>query len=488
MNMPDLRTLLARLEDTGDLVAIDGEVKSELEMAGIIKALDDGPIVLFNNITGFPTRSTVANIFSRRDRIARLMGTTADGIPRAYLEAIQAPIAPRAVRSAASQEVVFRGGDVDLTRQLPVPIQTERDAGRIITGGVAMVRLPDRDGFNLSYHRMRVLDRNSTTLAIQGGRHLLQAASRLRKTSPRIPLTVIVGCAPATLLAAAGPTQSTSIPYGYDELGLAGALMGRAQEVIPAVAVPGAWSLADAEYVLEGYLDTDTYVYEHEAKTVAREFFMPEAAGYMGRAWKTFRFEVTAVTHRAKPIYYFPIATTYECINMMAIPAEASVYHTCKQIDPDMFETCTVLPGMRGVLGMVLRLRKERPRDEGLQTNMLFGALASHSDMGWAIAVDHDVDIYDANDVWWAVVTRARPEHIFTTPKARVSGMLGESATAGVAGKIVIDATYPLAERDRYVRPDFPEVQLERWLSKQQIEQIRAMQSDYAKSLARMRS
>jgi 3-polyprenyl-4-hydroxybenzoate decarboxylase len=143
---------------------------------------------------------------------------------------------------------------------------------------------------------------------------------------------------------------------------------------------------------------------------------------------------------------------------------------------------------MRGIFGVVLRVNKEFARDEGVQNNLMLGAMAGHSDLGWVIVVDKDIDVKDANEVLWAMITRILPQKdIMITPLARVSGMLSESTTAGIARKVGFDATYSLEDRHRYVRSNFPECDLRKWLSEDQLMQIRLRQSDYAKSLARRR-
>ncbi len=72
-----------------------------------------------------------------------------------------------------------------------------------------------------------------------------------------------------------------------------------------------AYTLADAEIVLEGYVHPRDRRYEteqsEEAGVQGRFHFHPEWAGYMGKAYKAPTFHVTAVTMRqagAKPIIF----------------------------------------------------------------------------------------------------------------------------------------------------------------------------------------
>jgi UbiD family decarboxylase len=482
-DVADLRRMIQYLEEKKDILVIDKEIDPIYEIAGVMKTLDGGPALLFNHIKGYAGHRIISNIFADRVRIADMFDTQDEYIGKRLAEAVHNPIPPQEVKNAPCQKNVI-SKDIDLIKTLPVPKQTEEDAGRIITGGIALARIPETNNFNSSYHRMNVIERDYTSMAIQGGRHLLELIKRGKKQ----PITVNIGCNPATLLAASGSTQQSITPYGYDELGMAGNLQKAPIEVVKAATIDGAWSFADAEWVLEGYIDGGEYVFEEEHKEMGLRSFMPEAGGYMGRAWKTFKFQVTGVTHRDNPIYYFPIGATFETTNLMGLAGEASIYDICKKIDSRVFDTCYALPGMRGIFGIVIRINKAHARDEGAQNNLMFGALAGHSDLGWVVVVDKDIDIKDANEILWAMITRMKPHRgIMVTPAAKVSGMLGESTTVGIAQKIGFDATYLNADAHRYGRPKFPQVDVTKWVSKEALASVQARQSDYAKSLAKRR-
>jgi 4-hydroxy-3-polyprenylbenzoate decarboxylase len=479
----DLRQLIDYLKAKNDILVIEKEIDPIYEMSGLMKSLDGGPVLLFTNVKGYHGHSVIANIFSDRARIAELFDAEDEYLAKRLAEAIKSPIAPKEVNVAPCQENII-AENIDLLNKMPVPKTTEEDAGRIITGGIVMAKIPNSDQFNLSYHRMNVIGKDYTSIAIQAGRHLLE----IIKKGERYPVTVNIGCNPATLLAASGATQQSITPFGYNEMGFAGSLQRAPVEFVKAKVQEGAWSIADAEWVLEGYIDAGQYVAEEEHGDMGKRLFMPEAGGYMGRAWKTFKFQVTAVTHRNNPIYFYPIGGAFETTNLMGLAGEASVYDICKRIDARVFDTCYALPGMRGIFGIVIRVNKQYARDEGVQNNLMLGAMAGHSDLGWVIVVDKDIDVKDANEVLWAMITRMYPhKDIMVTPMARVSGMLSESTTAGIAHKVGFDATYFIEDRHRYTRSNFPKCDVTKWLSDDQLKQVRLKQSDYAKSLARRR-
>jgi 4-hydroxy-3-polyprenylbenzoate decarboxylase len=481
-------TNLASLVDDarrhGDLLDISRPANPYLEIAAVARATDNGPVTIFGNITGYPGHKVVSNVFGSRNRIARLCGVDPAYLPRYLADAALNPIASRKVAEAPCQQNVV-SGDIDLFKTIPLTQQTRDDAGYVITGGLALVRDPETGAFNGSYHRMRVLGPDRTCITIQAGRHLLEIARKFRKAGRlQIPITVNVGAGPAVLLACSGSTQQTLTPFGYDELGFAGAMQRAPVTIVPSRTQAGAWSLGEAELVLEGYVDTSSLVSEEDSGQDGVKGMMPEAGGYMGRAWKVWEFRVTAITHRDDFLYWFPLAVNAETTNLMALPAEASVYDACRRISPRVFDTCHVLQAMRGCLGMVIRIHRKSFRDEGLQNNLAFGALSAHSDLGWVVAVDHDIDVTSADDVLWAVITRGdMKDGLMLTPRAKVSGMLAEGEAAGTGRKVYIDATAPFRHADRYQRGRFESVDLATWLGPDAAARVREQQTDYVKSL-----
>ena len=467
-----------------DLLDIARPANPYLEIAALARATDGGPAALFSNVVGHPGQRIISNVFGSRARIARICDVHPDYLPRYLADAASQPIPTKTVSDAPSQAKVITD-HIDLFKAVPLTQQTKEDAGYVITGGLAIVRDPETGAFNGSYHRMRVLDKDRTCITIQAGRHLLEIARKFRKRGiNQVPITVNIGAGPAVLLACSGSTQQTLTPLGYDELAFAGALQQEPVTIVKAITQPEAWSIGEAELVLEGHIDTTQLVSEEDSGQDGVKGMMPEAGGYMGRAWRVWEFQVTAITHRPNYIYWFPLAVNAETTNLMALPAEASVYDACRRIGPRVFDTCQALQGMRGCLGMVIRINRKSFRDEGLQNNLAFGALSAHSDLGWVIAVDHDIDIGNADDVLWAAVTRGDlKDRLMLSPKAKVSGMLAEGDAAGTGRKVYIDATAPFAHADRYQRGRFEAVDLREWLGPEAARRVTSQQSDYVKSL-----
>ena len=62
----------------------------------------------------------------------------------------------------------------------------------------------------------------------------------------------------------------------------------------------------------------------------------------------------------------------------------------------------------------------------------------------WVVVVDDDVDVYNEEEVMWAVATRMQADRgVFVVPHA-MGAILDPSSRNGLTAKVGIDATAPL--------------------------------------------
>src|ERR1051325_5688199 len=140
MPYASLRDFMSRLETAGRLVRVEAPVSPFLEMTEIQTRLlaERGPAVLFENVVreggaGMPM-PVLVNLFGTVERVAWGMDREPDQLreigetlaflkqPGGWREALDMlpllrtvmAMRPRTVASGASQEVVLRGGDIDL--------------------------------------------------------------------------------------------------------------------------------------------------------------------------------------------------------------------------------------------------------------------------------------------------------------------------------------------------------------------------------------
>ena len=128
-----LRGFIDQLQKTNELTKITKPVSTEYEMAGVIAANGEKPI-MFEKVkeSNIPV---VAGLVSSKELICRSMGITKEQLLPKMLDAIEHPVAAKLVTEAPCQEVVELGADVDLTK-LPIMHYTDKDGGKYIAPAV----------------------------------------------------------------------------------------------------------------------------------------------------------------------------------------------------------------------------------------------------------------------------------------------------------------------------------------------------------------
>jgi 4-hydroxy-3-polyprenylbenzoate decarboxylase len=503
-----LNTTLEYLDEVGELLTSDTEVDPHLELAGIQKALDNGPALLFNNIKGYPNARFAANIFSRDDRIAKIFDVQdMRELKERARQGFREPAPHKLVEDAPCQEVVITE-DINVWDVVPMISHTSKDSGRTLGGGIScVVGKYFQGGSHIGFNRMSFLpDRKDySSFQIAPGSHMWQIATRYYKKEP-IPLTMCMGLPPACYLVAGSGFNYLSLPEGADEIGLAGAIQGSPIELVKARTVD-AYAIANSQFVIEGYLDTTQRVWETpEAEAAQKQGvfpFHPEWSGYLGRAYRTYKFQVTAITYRQdRPIYYSPIVHGYDDHNINGKVREASFIELADRICPGLVIDAHIPLGMTDWGGVIFQVRKRSRFDQGYQKNILAATIAFSQGMRLAIAVDDDIDIYNAEDVLWALTTRVEPDQDiqFVAPGGRGQTFQpAERASAApsrerighetrYAGGIAIDATVPFAFKDIFERPSYPvdrTSDLQRWFSEEDLRRAQAIMGGYARFLAR---
>lgn len=504
-DISSLRSTIEYLRGKGELVSTEVEVDPSIEMIALQKHFDGGAPLLFEKVKGYPNARLFNNLFASEDRVSRLFGVED---PRKFkfkcVDAIHHPIPPQVVKDAPCQEVVI-DRDVDAWKVIPMVSHTKKDPGRTLGGGNTLITGKYFwGGSHISYNRMNFRGPNYSSFQISPGSHTDMIATEWYKKEP-IPMTINMGVPPAcTLMAGAGFLYMV-LHKGSDELGVAGAVQGFPVEIVKARTVD-AYALAQAEYVIEGYLDTTQKIWESpEAEKAQRQGvypFHPEWAGYMGKAYRTYKFTATAITHRKqKPIYYGLGVHTFDDHFIDVMMREAMFLELADRISPGFCIDTHIPMSMTDWGGVIFQVKKRRQRDEGYQRNILAAALASSLGMRMAIALDEDVDIYTLDDVFWALVTRINPTgggiQVVAQGGVGQTFQPAERSSAGdrdwtqsnirFSGGIAIDATIPFQYKDAFERPPYPvsEVDPTKWFTKDQLAKAMESMPSYGRFMAR---
>jgi 2,5-furandicarboxylate decarboxylase 1 len=431
-----LRGFLEQLDKNGELVRIRKEVSTEYEMAGIIDALGEKP-VFFEKVKE-STVPVVAGLVSSKELIARALNIEKEHLLHKLSNAIENPLPPDIVEKGECQEIIEKA--VDLT-ELPIMRYTEKDGGKYIASAIAIIEDPEL-GRNTCFHRLMLFDKNKFVARIVEERGTDTA---LKKSGGELDIAMCIGNSTATLLAAA-----TSLPKGVDELGMANAL--EKTELVKCktidLEVP-----RDCEFVLEGRIAEET----------ASEGPFLDTTGILDRVRQQPVIEVKCITHRRNPMYQTLLPGRSEHKFLMGMPREPTIFNEVNKVCEckDVYIT----PGGCSWLHAVVQIKKQKP-DEGKKA--IEAAFKGHSSLKHCVIVDDDINIYDQNDVEWAIATRFQADKdAVILPNQRgssldPSGDLTEGKKATTC-KMGLDATIPSKvtgkgfEKEEYRRVDLSE-------------------------------
>jgi 4-hydroxy-3-polyprenylbenzoate decarboxylase len=486
-----LKNLRSTLDWLGnDVRYLNAAVDPVLEATAINKAFDDGPAFVAENVTGYPDARLIASLWGRRDRLHRMMGVeTPNEAARKVIHAVNNPITPKEVVKAPCQEVVNIGLAANPYTTLPMVQHTEMDGGRFFGSGVHMLSGQYADGLSqLSFYRMSFRGRDHASINMVPGGHGDQIANEFY--DEKIPCTINISPPPMVELMGAGSLNPVIFPTAIDEVGAAGALQGSPVEIVKAKTVD-AYAIAHSEFVVEGYIVPSERVWEtadaEQMGVQGQAPFHPEWVGYMGRAYRSRKFEVTAITRRAdKPYYYVPrFGSIWEWIPFIS----AGFLELANRIAPGLVQDVTTLTGTTIWGGVIFQVKKRRLSDEGMQRNILSAALGMARGLRIAVVVDEDVDIYQPEEVLWAITTRANMSADMIFGAAGGKGLAfqpAERVSAGPAvsqstGGVAIDATVPLADKAHFTRAKYPvdDVDFSKWFSEDEITEMQNRQSEY---------
>jgi 4-hydroxy-3-polyprenylbenzoate decarboxylase len=477
-DVTSLRSALEFLEAQGDVMTTEVEVNPDLEITGLQKHLDGGPVLMFNRVKGKPHARAVTNLFADMNVVDKMFGFESPvDRTKKIAHALTHPMAPVEVpqSKAPCQEEVITD-DLDVNKTITAIRHTALESELTVGSGIScVVGEYFKGGSHIGYNRMNFRWGNVGTFQASPGSHMWQIITEHYKDEKPIPLTMCFGVPPACTLLAGGGFDYVILPKGCDEIGAAGAVQGTPITIVKARTVD-AWAIAESEYVLEGLLHPRDKRYETaeaEAAGVQGKYpFHPEWAGYMGKAYKAPTFHVTAITMRkrsSRPII-FPLGVhVADCNNIDTTVREAAIWELCERLQPGIIQDVHIPYCMTDWGGVIIQVRKRNKIEEGWQRNFLAAILSCNQGMRLAIAVSPDVDIRSMDDIMWCLTTRVNPHTDILNPLPGGIGQTfqpAERMTAGekewtasntrFEGGMGIDATVPFGYEQDFQRPVYP--------------------------------
>jgi 4-hydroxy-3-polyprenylbenzoate decarboxylase len=322
----------------------------------------------------------------------------------------------------------------------------------------------------VTIHRLCVQGADELSIYFVPGRHIDSFRQKAEAAGKALPISISIGVDPAIEIGACFEPPTT--PLGFNELSIAGSLRKKAVELVDCISVKGARAIANAEVVIEGEILPNVRVREDQNSNTGKA--MPEFPGYTGAAKPEIPvIKVKAITHRRNPILQTVIGPSEEHVNMAGLPTEASILTMVDRAMPGFVQNVFAHTSGGGKYLAVLQVKKRKPFDEGLQRQAALLAFSAFSELKHVILVDEDVDLFDTNDVLWAMTTRYQGDvSTVFIPGVRCHPLDPSSTAAfdpsirgvGIACKTIFDCTVPYALKEDFHRCKFKEVDVTRFI------------------------
>lgn len=394
----DLRSFLAAIEASGDLVNIDDQVDWDQELSGIGRLSCEryGPAFMFNNIKDYPEWRTIANPVAGWRRYAVGLGLPADTSVRelykAYAEREVDLIPPVVVKDGPCKEVVIKGDDVNLF-DLPTPMVHEGDGGRYLgTWDIVISKDADSGWVNWGMYRFMINNERLLTGYPRPTSHLgKMLLDGYVPKGKNMPIAIAIGADMPSHLAAAATFRLAG-----DEVLLAGGLGQQAVELVKCE-TSDLYVPATSEVVIEA---------EILFNGVAQEGPYGEYPGYRsGEMGNSVCARVTAITHRKKPI--LSLDTTGFMDSSAVTTSISGAISIRRRLEKHGVPVVEVyVPPESGVHMAVVSVRRGGAAIAQQVVDLLTARRALISKV---LIVDEDVDVFNMAAVIHAFSTKCHP-------------------------------------------------------------------------------
>jgi 2,5-furandicarboxylate decarboxylase 1 len=385
-----LRPFVKKLIEIGE-VEVHDEPVALAEMSAIIEQTPKA--VLFKK-AGAEQYEVIAAVAGSRKRVAAAFGVAPGEIAAEFNRRVVKPQPIAEVKSAEApvHEIVRTGDQIDLTT-LPFHPQHQYDGGTYISSAIDFSVDPATGKRNVGCRRLMLRSKNTMRTNLTAPSDLRACYKACVERKQKLPISFVIGSHPIDFLAASGR-------FPGDEFSALGTLRGEAVPMVKSltndILVP-----ADAELVIEGYL--------HEHGYTENEGPYGEFWGFYGPVHIDPVFHVTAITQRKDAIFQTVLHSgralgRADSSNLAAVHAEAQVYRLLREarIVPVAMNAVAAAGGR---VHLRLALKNPLPGQARAAISTIFAVSGIRN-----IAVfDDDIDIFDNDEVEWAMSTRMDP-------------------------------------------------------------------------------
>lgn len=415
------REFLEKLRNEGKL----REVNTPISPVYGVTASQIKEPVLFTDVNG----SKVAmNILGSRELLAQALGVPQSGIIK-HLSSSPPEGEVTVVSDSPVKEVV---GKPDMGK-LPVLTHFEGDGAPYITSGVVV---SEYGGItNASIHRLRVTGKDTLVPRLVEFRHTHNLFMKAKENNEPLEIAIAIGIDPVTLFAVC-----TRVPEGK-EFEYASSLKGKPVELFEC---ENGLKVPHSEIVLEGYIDP---------VEVADEGPFVDISGTYDIVRKQPVIHLTNMMYRKDPVYHALMPGGSEHHILMGIPYEPLIFNEVKKVAD--VKNVVMTRGGCFYFHAAVQIHKNRDDDGRRAIDATF---AAHKSLKHVVVVDDDINIFDPNDIEFAIATRVKGDediHIF--PNVRGS-TLDPRSIDGIGTKVGFDATIDLSKKEKFERAAIPEV------------------------------
>lgn len=413
-----------------ELLRIREPVSTKLDITSLIFELEQmgrSPVVVYENVEGH-SMPVVTNLAGNRKLLAACLGVPQPDLPMAFRERCQKYIPCALVETAPWQELVLEGDAVDLTK-LPIPTHFHVDKAPYITGGQLTARDPATGVDTTGFHRFMLTGRNRLGVSLHSRRRMHEFHKRAEEKGESLPAAITLGIHPLHYMG----SMVFAYPPNVRKFEIIGGLFGEPYRLarcgVEDLEVP-----AGAEIIIEGEILAGV----HEPEGPFSEF-----TGYASFRSTQNVFVAKKIRMRRDAMFHSVASgMSQDHILVSCVTREGEILNTLRRN----------LPGVIAVhvphrtCGAFLAIVKMKKSSQGEPQQAIMAALGTEFYTKYVIVVDEDVDIFDMNDVMWAVATRVRAERdIVFIPHAK-GAILDPSSDpeAFTVTKMGIDATRPL--------------------------------------------
>lgn len=446
-----LAQFIRRLETENELNTVDTFADTELEITEITDRIvkEGSRALLFtNNGSQFPL---LINAYGSDKRMLMALGrrsyddagaeienlfNTLTGASRSTLGKLKlllnlASYLPSRSKSRGQcHEVISMNPDLGM---LPILKCWPCDGGRFITLPMVHTVHPSTGNANVGMYRMQVIDKNTTAMHWQRHKTGANHYAAWKSENRRMPVSVALGGDPVYAWSASAP-----LPENINEYILAGFMRKKKVRLVKCI-TNDLYVPADADFVLEGYVDTSE-----------EELFMEgpfgDHTGFYSLPDLYPLFHVTCITHRKDAVYPATIVGVPPQEDALFAKAAERIFLAPVKmaIQPEITDFHMPEAGVAHNL-LIVKIRKSYP-GQGMKTVASLLGAGQMMFTKFIIAVDGNVDIrnYDA------LIRHVFANTSFDSDTMFIRGPLDAldhaSDVSSFGGKTGIDATVKMDE------------------------------------------